>query len=314
MRSGILMAGFFHKFSNFLTVDSGGWRAVLGALLRSAILAAALAFSKSIGHQPDGQWTFDYQFFFASVGVIACVNLLSNLLDIGLRGGSLLSPTNGRMFRQERKKATAGLIRRIGANLDGQTVSNKEAQKIISTILDCIALHVRDARGSHNKDRIEVFASLLIDDGQDVVVVVRDNLLHSDKYRRPVPQKYPKGGMLATRALTAKRVLSVGDLCTEYPEAPTNKPYRSILAIPIFGTDESPLAVVSVDSSRAYFFQSFQRDKAENDLENGLLPYLELLVLALENLVDRDPSSRIKKLVEGANERGGNSAGIVNGN
>lgn len=293
------MAGFWHKIGNFFTVDSGGWRAIVGATLRYGIAAAAVAFAKSFSHGADGQFKFDFATFWIIVGVFSAVNVLSNLWDAAVRGGRLFRPIHGSVFREKRKQRTAAVLRKISVLLAKDNVAPREARELITDILDCIALHVRDARGSHNEQRFDVFASLLMEDGDHLVVVARDAGLHTSKYQRPVPARYPKGGMLAARSILAKQALSVGELCDEYPEAPTNKPYRSILTIPVIGSDEATvLAVVSIDSSRPYFFQSFQRGFVENELENSLQPYLQTLVLALEQLVSTDRATALHRLIE----------------
>ena len=146
-----------------------------------------------------------------------------------------------------------------------------------------------------------MFASLLIEHCDEFVVVARDSGLHSVKYKRIVPVRYPKGAMLAARCVAARCAVSVGDLCEEYPEGPTNKPYRSILAVPLIASDgEAVFAVVSIDSSRPYFFQSFRKGAVENELENTLQPYLQTLLLALENLVSRDRATVLRVLTEQA--------------
>lgn len=291
------MAGELHKFRNFWTVDSGGWRAIFGAVIRYSIIGAAAAFAKSLVHQPDGKYSFDWPLFFYIFAAVAAANLLSNLLDVALRGGALFPyPRRGHALRAERKAWTAAVLRKIAVKLREAPISGADAREIVIDILNCIVVHVRDARGSHR--HLEVFASLLMEDDDNLIVVARDRWLGSPQHQRPVPVTYPKGIMLGTRAMVSRRALSVGDLCREYPEAPKNKPYRSILAIPVIGTDEtSVLAVVSVDSSRPYFFQSFRSGIVEDALENSLQPYLQTLVLALESLISPDKKTVLRELL-----------------
>jgi hypothetical protein len=271
------------RLINFLTVDSGGWRAVFGALLRALLVGAAAAFARAFVHETDGKFKFDLTLFVIIVGAFAVTNVISHFFDVFVRGGSVLKPINGRVFRSKRKTQTAAVLARIAFLTRRGHTTTKELEQLVTDILDCIALHVRDARGSHDEDRIDVFVSLLVEDGNDFVVVARDSGLHSIKHRRPVPVRHPKGMMIASRATEAKRAVSVGDLCHEYPEGPQNKPYRSILAIPMINDDEV-VSVVSIDSTRPYFFQSFKTGDVENELENGLLPYIQTLRLALEQL------------------------------
>jgi len=104
--------------------------------------------------------------------------------------------------------------------------------------------------------------------------------------------------MLCGRAMERRKVLSVGVLTQAYPEGPMNKPYQSILAIPLFGAKrDTPYGALSIDCSRPYFFESFVPGQVENDLENSLQPYAHLITLALETLVSTDPSEVVVKLV-----------------
>lgn len=70
------------------------------------------------------------------------------------------------------------------------------------------------------------------------------------------------------------------------------------MAIPLFGTDDNPYGVLSIDSSRPYFFESFITDQVENDLENSLQPYLQLITMILECLVSHDKSVVLQKLTQ----------------
>lgn len=296
------MLAFFHKLKNFLVVDTGGVRVFVGAGVRLALIGATVAFGKSLAHNADGQFTFDWGLFGAIICAIVFFNIVSNILDVLLRGGALLPPIHGHFFRAERKQHTAAALRRISLLLTEEPRSHEKMRELLPSILDCVVLHVRDARGSHDKDRVDVFGSLLLEDKDDLVVVARDSFLHSPQYRRQTPVRYGKATMLAARAIAARRALSVGDLCAEYPEAPKNKPYRSILAIPVIATDDTVLGALSIDSTRPYFFQSFQRSSVENSLENGLMPYVALLVLALEAIASGDRSRLVSQLVGGTDD------------
>jgi hypothetical protein len=110
--------------------------------------------------------------------------------------------------------------------------------------------------------------------------------------------------MLCGRAITARKVLSVRDLVHSYPEGPKNKPYRSILAIPLFGAEGSAAyGALSLDCSEPYFFDSFTPEKVENDLENSLQPYVHLITLTLEALVSTDRAVMIARLIEASAPR-----------
>jgi len=97
--------------------------------------------------------------------------------------------------------------------------------------------------------------------------------------------------------MAARKVLSVGELIYSYPEGPQNKPYRSILGIPLFGAQgDAAYGALSIDCSEPYFFDSFSPGQVENDLENSLQPYAHLITLTLEALVSTDRVVMIKKL------------------
>lgn len=91
-------------------------------------------------------------------------------------------------------------------------------------------------------------------------------------------------------------MLSVGRLIHEYPETNRSKPYQSILAIPLVATDERVIGALSIDSTRPYFFQSFTPGQTEDALENGLQPYLQLILLALEGLAGESTTEVIDSL------------------
>ena len=98
--------------------------------------------------------------------------------------------------------------------------------------------------------------------------------------------------------MAAKKALSIGKLREEYPEGPQNKPYASILAIPLFNSDgESIFGCLSIDCSKPYFFQSFTPDEVENDMENSLQPYLQLITMVAECFVGRDSNQLREGLI-----------------
>jgi hypothetical protein len=199
---------------------------------------------------------------------------------------------------------TAAVLRWISAKIGArERVSQADAKKIITDILDLIVLHVRDARGNHDERRTDVFANLLVEDGEEMVVVARDAALHSKEFHRHTPDRHPKHSMVAYRAIHEKSPLSIGDILRENRHAPRNKPYRSILALPVMGSEEgSVIGAISLDSSRPYFFQSFKLGAIEDSLENGLQPYVQTLALVLENLILRDGQDILSSL--GYNAKG----------
>lgn len=283
---------FYHLTKTFIGVDVG-----MGGLIRlalySAVPALAVAFNKGLGKD-----IFDWTLFWEVFLVITIIGVITNLLNSSLTFKDLLSPGSGHVWRNDRKAATAAIIKKLSANIGKADLPVTEVRSLLTDLLDIVALHVRDHRGSHSKDKHEVFANILLEDGEKLTVVARDSILHKMEYERKIPLSYSKSTMLCGRSLESRKALSVGDLTHAYPEGPKNKPYRSILAIPLFGTDDTPYGVLSIDSSRPYFFESFITDQVENDLENSLQPYLQLITMILECLVSHDKSVVLQKLTQ----------------
>jgi hypothetical protein len=294
------MVGFWHKLKNFLIIDSGGWRAFIGVVVGWFLVAAAVAVARAYAKGCDGQYTFDWHLFWVILAALGAINLASRVFDSVCRGGHVLHPIHGFVFRGARKHETAAVLRKIATVLPSTPADPKLVSHIVTDVLGLIVLHVRDVRGNHDPKRTDVFASLLMEDGDDLVVVARDAQLHSRAYERPIPERHKRTGMLAAAAFGSKSVAGTGDMLSDFPDGPRNKPYRSILAIPVFGTkdDQQVLAVVSIDSSRPYFFESFKRGLVERSLETGLRPYLGTLALALECLVSRDKDAILRALSE----------------
>jgi hypothetical protein len=273
-----------------------GWRGLFQLALYSALPAIAVGFVKGYG-----QSTFDFHAFWTVFGVVTVVGVINNLLNQNLQFKKVLSPGAGRIWRSKRKAITAGIILRINRHVAHNTPSPSEVQKIIQDLLDVIVLHVRDHQGNFKDDRPRVFGNLLIEDGAYLVVVARDSISwSSSEYQRTTPIRYPKETMLCGRAITSRKVLSIGDLVLSYPEGPKTKPYRSILAIPLFSAQgdspDVPYGALSIDCSEPYFFESFAPGQAENDLENSLQPYTQLITLILETLVSIDRRVMISQL------------------
>lgn len=291
------MARWYYLIKRMLGVEVG-IRGLIQIFLYSALPAIAVGFVKGYG-----QSTFDFQLFWIVFGVVTSVGVANNLLNQNLQFKKVLSPGAGRVWRSKRKATTAAILLRINRHIAHSTPSPSEVQKIIHDILDVIVLHVRDHQGNFKQDRHRVFANLLIDDGAELVVVARDSIsMSSPEYQRSTPMRYPKATMLCGRAITSRQVLSVGDLVRSYPEGPKTKPYKSILAIPLFGArgDETDAAygALSIDCSEPYFFESFATGQAESDLENSLQPYMQLITLALETLVSTDRRVIITQLTQ----------------
>jgi hypothetical protein len=250
-----------------------------------------------------GQSTFDFDSFWIVFGIVIVLGVIGNLVTENMQFKKVLSPGAGRVWRSKRKAITAAILLRINRHIAHSTPSPSEVRKILHDILDVIVLHVRDHQGNFKEDRKRVFANLLLEDHDELVVVSRDSIsMSSPEYQRSTPMRYPKATMLCGRAIATRQVLSVGDLVQSYPEGPKTKPYRSILAIPLFGArgdeTDTPYGALSIDCSEPYFFESFAPGQAESDLENSLQPYIQLITLALETLVSTDRHVIITQLTQ----------------
>ena len=270
-----------------------GIRGLIQIGLYTGVPAITIAFLQ--GFRDFDKKGFDWHTFWTVFLVVTVVGIVANIINSSMTFRRILSPGAGRIWRTQRKSVTAAIIQRLNRHITHKTATPAEVQKNHRDLLDVIVLHVRDHRGNFRNDRPRVFANLLLEDGADLIVVVRDSFSHSPQYHRPIPTRYPKSTLLCGRAIEARKVLSVGVLTQQYPEGPTNKPYKSILAIPLFGAQgDLPYGALSVDCSQPYFFESFIPGQVENDLENSLQPYAHLITLTLEALISTEwPSSSI---------------------
>jgi hypothetical protein len=280
--------------ANAFVVDVG-WRDLAYWAIVGGVVAVPTAVLKGWGKEGEG---FHWGTFWFVALILAGAQAAGAIFHLLTKGGRLLRPVHGAVWRQERKSATAAIIERINEQLGADTVDVEKVRATITDVLRVIAIHVRDHRGDHR--RLRVFANLLLPDGDDLVVVARDPTLHTEHYHRDIPKRYKKALLAAGRAFDGKAAVSVGELTVQYPEGPKNKPYASILALPLFGssTGNTPIGVVSIDCSRPYFFETFAPGAIENELENNLAPYLRTLVLVLESLLSRDPRVMLSKLTE----------------
>lgn len=291
-----VMRRAFKKF--FLLARNGifagfGWREFLYWIFTGGLIGVPVGLLKGSGKPNDP--TFHWGAFFLVILLVACTNMVRAVFSALTEQGKILRPLHGVMWRSDRKLATAAVLKKLNEQIRGEPPT-ADVVKLITDILDVIVSHVRDHRGNHRN--VEVFANLLLQDGDDLVVVARDANLSVETYRREVPRRYKKAALAAGRAISSGKPVSVGELTEEYPEAPKNKPYRSILALPLFSSANVAFGALSIDSSRAYFFESFIPGRLENDMENSLSPYTHTLVLALEHLLSRDPSVMLSKLLE----------------
>ena len=290
-KSRATLVRIYYLFSNLLGVDLG-IKGLVQLLLVSALPAAAVALNKGLSDRNFG-WLVLEIFL-----IIAIANIVVNILNSSLLMKDYLSPSSGKIWREDRKIATAGIIKRVTLNIEKGGTSLEEVHTLLKDVLDVIVSHVKDHRGSHSKDRYDVFANILLEDGDKLVVVARDSIQHNQTYERKIPAWYKRSSLLCGRALDCQKPLSVGDLVVAYPEGPRNKPYRSILAVPLLGTDDKGYGCLSIDSSRPYFFESFATDQLEDGLEKGLQPYIQLITMTLERLVSKDKREVVKHLAQ----------------
>lgn len=300
---------FYYLARNTLSADLE-WRDLAYWLIIGAFVALPIALSRGWGKGGDS--TFHWQEFFIVIAIVALGNAARIVFSGLSESRRILRPVHGGFWRQNRKIATAAILKKVNTLVDNRPADETQVKKLITDLLEIIVLHVRDHRGNHK--RVDVFANLLLIQGDDLVVVARDPTLHTNDYRREIPKWYKKAALVAGRAIESKTAVSVGDLTIEYPEAPKNKPYRSILAIPLMTSDnERPIGALSIDSTRPYFFESFTPGTVENDLENSLAPYLHTLILVLEVLLSRDPTMMLDALLRGGERSSVGEAGGLNG-
>jgi hypothetical protein len=267
---------------NYVRVDYGVRR--LGALL---LVSAFVSFPSARKMSDEGHIPF-LRVFLLVVAAVFLFNLVTGSPILR----TLFAPSAGTRWRRNRKVQTAGVINRITLLTGSDRLTRADVQDMVSDILSLIVSHVRDHRGSHQEDEYDVFANLLLPDGADLVVVARDRALRSKDYSRPVPKRYPTAALLCGEAIAKRQVLSVGDIHRERLGTPRDKPYNSVLAVPIERADGSGmLGVLSVDSTRPYFFKTFTPNALEDRLENNLQPYVRMLSLVLEGLAPRLPGS-----------------------
>jgi hypothetical protein len=287
------MIRYWYLLRNLTGIDIG-----IGGFIRlliSALIPALLAaFIKGMGGT-----TFDWRIFKYVLCVAVLVIFLQNVLNSSVTFKDMLSPRSGRRFLNERKAAFGGIIDRININLaKGDQRPATEVREMLKEILDIIVLHVRDYRGNHSSGAKVVFASILIEREDKLMVVARDSVSHSPQYERPIPAIYKKSKLLCGQAMEEKKALSIGRLSKENPLGPQNKPYESILAIPLLGTQsEEAYGCLSIDCSRPYFFESFRPGQTENPMENSLQPYLSAITMILECFVSRTPEELADRII-----------------
>jgi hypothetical protein len=175
-----------------------------------------------------------------------------------------ISPRNMQMLQRNyllRKLLLDRLIQDLQQARDG--VYPEAVLRFQEETLRLIVSYVRDHR--IDPKGTTVFANLLIEDGEDLVVVARDHT------HRTSGARYPKRGLVAWLAIATGNAQIVGDVLREFPDTARDKKYRSILVIPVrYG--KKVVGAVSIDSSRTYHF-----DRDFRDLVEYVTPYVSLL-------------------------------------
>lgn len=117
-------------------------------------------------------------------------------------------------------------------------------------VLQLIASYAR----SHRSDELGnmIFVNLLGEGDGQWKVLARDQ-----RHRLDAPV-LPREDSLAWQAYVSGEARVTGDVYDEFPSTPAGRPYRSILAIPVFCGGTKPVGVVTIDSKRKYHFDSDQ--------------------------------------------------------
>lgn len=189
-----------------------------------------------------------------------------------------LSPSHMRLLRRnydDRKLRHYSLIQTMNRS---DRLTPDEIHTFQADCLALIAGYVRDHRADLSAK--EIYANLLIEDGETLVVVSRD------REHRGGSVRSPKEGMLAWEAIRTHEPQVTGDVYSDYPETQPGKPYSSILCVPVL-CGKDVVGVVSIDSSRRYHF-----DTIFNDLVTSLMPYVALLAWTLVDCSGVTPKGR----------------------
>jgi hypothetical protein len=181
-----------------------------------------------------------------------------------------LSPANMDFQHQgyaQRKANLAAAIMLLDKRArESSGLSNDEKALVRKHALDAIVSYVRVILS--DVDQTKIFANLLAENGNDLVILQRDS-----DCRRDATGRYPKKEMLAWKAFESGTTTGFGDIRYAYPSTPHGKPYNSVLVIPLLNAaGDRVIGAVSIDSSEMFHFNTY-----ENDLETALLPYTQLL-------------------------------------
>jgi len=216
----------------------------------------------------------------ARIGLLALAGyILANVL----KARKQLNPTFQRKAQEnydERKVRFARIIARTGSWND-----EKDPHDYQRECLDLIANYVRSYRWDVYS-RV-IFANLLVVDPEDdsqlkVIARDREGLFGS----RTVPQTYERLERKVNSCFETGKTCIVDDLELEYGPEYAEKPYRSVLGIPLWSMDRKcVVGVLSIDSSESCHFRQIA-----TELEWNLQPYIVALELSLaRGVTDYEP-------------------------
>lgn len=169
----------------------------------------------------------------------------------------------------QRAKTIGVAATQIAAAISDKEFTLLDMHRVTNRMLHAIRSEVQQMLLDAQESYFNV--SLLIEDGDDLVVFDRTNP------DRPDNARYPKNRMVVGKAMNSRSYAYEPDF-KPTPEEGT-KPYRCILAFPLIIKLDGTLEVIgglSIDSWRAHHF-----DGLEENIETKLLPYLGLVKLAI---------------------------------
>lgn len=195
---------------------------------------------------------------------------LSSLLIVGgyaLKRWRENKPQHQHIVERNYDERKLMLYKLIHALQERELMTPPQRQAYQREVLELIACYVRDHRRDWAKTTI--FANLLVEEDDELVVVARD------RDHRDGRARYPKQQMLAWTAISTGAPALTGDVHVDFPKTDPGKPYSSILAIPIH-RNGVVVGAVSIDSSQRYHF-----DLDAQKLVDYLRPYVALLAWTL---------------------------------
>lgn len=167
--------------------------------------------------------------------------------------------------KMKRKFMTADILdKMIEHSLNGRPRTPEEGIPLLEEILQVITDHIRTFR--YDREEEKIFCSIMLEYDVNKLKVIARN----EHGARGYPT-YKKADMQAWTTMTHKKVIGSGNIYIDFPATPANKPYKSVLTIPIF-YDNDCIAVLSIDSSEPYHFTG-----VEETINTRVLSYAVLL-------------------------------------